>query len=314
MVWLLLVLAGLAVAALTTPGSRRAGCGRGCSRSSSPACPPSSTGFGSPTSPTSTSVPRAKPGCVPARGRLGRRAQAGPRVRHRRSRLASSRGAAAARAARPARPPVRGAGEPRCRGHTGSVLGGGGAGGPPVPRRCSRMLPRRLSCEAAACSSSAWIRAPTADGARTRGAGRSGCRHADSPLPLPGRVALAPQRGVPPCPVRAPALGAARPALPPRWAAHAGAPAVRARWQASTVERAPCCTVSPASAPPSCRSASAPGRGDGVGTTIIVMDGQSTISADVLGSYAADAAREVPGVHGIVEGGCTAIAAPRRGG
>ena len=33
------------------------------------------------------------------------------------------------------------------------------------------------------------------------------------------------------------------------------------------------------------------------------MEGHATISADVLGSYAADAAREVAGVHGIVEGG-----------
>jgi uncharacterized alkaline shock family protein YloU len=33
------------------------------------------------------------------------------------------------------------------------------------------------------------------------------------------------------------------------------------------------------------------------------MEGQSTISAEVLGSYAADAAREVDGIHGLVEGG-----------
>jgi uncharacterized alkaline shock family protein YloU len=33
------------------------------------------------------------------------------------------------------------------------------------------------------------------------------------------------------------------------------------------------------------------------------MDGQATISPEVLGSYAADAAREVSGVQGIVEGG-----------
>ena len=33
------------------------------------------------------------------------------------------------------------------------------------------------------------------------------------------------------------------------------------------------------------------------------MEGHATISADVLGSYAADAAREVAGVHGLVEGG-----------
>ena len=32
------------------------------------------------------------------------------------------------------------------------------------------------------------------------------------------------------------------------------------------------------------------------------MEGHSSISAEVLGSYAADAAREVEGVHGLVEG------------
>ena len=31
------------------------------------------------------------------------------------------------------------------------------------------------------------------------------------------------------------------------------------------------------------------------------MNGQATISADILASYAADAAREVPGVRGFVE-------------
>ena len=31
------------------------------------------------------------------------------------------------------------------------------------------------------------------------------------------------------------------------------------------------------------------------------MEGHSSISAEVLGSYAADAAREVDGVHGVVE-------------
>ena len=31
------------------------------------------------------------------------------------------------------------------------------------------------------------------------------------------------------------------------------------------------------------------------------MEGHSSISAEVLGSYAADAAREVEGVHGLVE-------------
>ena len=31
------------------------------------------------------------------------------------------------------------------------------------------------------------------------------------------------------------------------------------------------------------------------------MEGHSSISAEVLGSYAADAAREVDGVHGLVE-------------
>jgi uncharacterized alkaline shock family protein YloU len=33
------------------------------------------------------------------------------------------------------------------------------------------------------------------------------------------------------------------------------------------------------------------------------MEGQATISTEVLGSYAADAAREVAGVLGVVEGG-----------
>ena len=42
--------------------------------------------------------------------------------------------------------------------------------------------------------------------------------------------------------------------------------------------------------------------GHGAGATITVMEGHATISADVLGSYAADAAREVAGVHGLVEG------------
>lgn len=33
------------------------------------------------------------------------------------------------------------------------------------------------------------------------------------------------------------------------------------------------------------------------------MDGHALISADILASYAADAAREVDGVHGLVESG-----------
>lgn len=39
----------------------------------------------------------------------------------------------------------------------------------------------------------------------------------------------------------------------------------------------------------------------GRGATIHEMGGHSSISAEVLGSYAADAAREVDGVHGVVE-------------
>ena len=33
------------------------------------------------------------------------------------------------------------------------------------------------------------------------------------------------------------------------------------------------------------------------------MDGHAVISSEILASYAADAAREVAGVHGLVEGG-----------
>ena len=39
----------------------------------------------------------------------------------------------------------------------------------------------------------------------------------------------------------------------------------------------------------------------GRSATISGMEGHSSISAEVLGSYAADAAREVDGVHGLVE-------------
>ena len=39
----------------------------------------------------------------------------------------------------------------------------------------------------------------------------------------------------------------------------------------------------------------------GLDATIRRVEGHSSISAEVLGSYAADAAREVDGVHGLVE-------------
>ena len=39
----------------------------------------------------------------------------------------------------------------------------------------------------------------------------------------------------------------------------------------------------------------------GLGCNNPEMEGHSSISAEVLGSYAADAAREVDGVHGLVE-------------
>ena len=41
------------------------------------------------------------------------------------------------------------------------------------------------------------------------------------------------------------------------------------------------------------------------------MEGHASISTEVLGSYAADAAREVPGVTGLVE---SHLPLPRRGG
>lgn len=41
---------------------------------------------------------------------------------------------------------------------------------------------------------------------------------------------------------------------------------------------------------------------DAQGATIPDMEGHSSISTEVLGSYAADAAREVDGVQGLVDG------------
>src|SRR5579864_514858 len=41
-------------------------------------------------------------------------------------------------------------------------------------------------------------------------------------------------------------------------------------------------------------------RGDGAGATFAVMEGQASISADILARYAADAATEVAGVRGLV--------------
>jgi uncharacterized alkaline shock family protein YloU len=43
--------------------------------------------------------------------------------------------------------------------------------------------------------------------------------------------------------------------------------------------------------------------GDHRSARLGLMEGHSVISADVLARYAADAAREVPGVSGVVEGG-----------
>ena len=45
--------------------------------------------------------------------------------------------------------------------------------------------------------------------------------------------------------------------------------------------------------------------------TIVAVDGHASISSEVLASYAADAACEVPGVTGLVEGH---LPLPRRGG